>query len=72
MLDWLSSFGNFLNIIIEYFISFLRNTVEVVLLIYKGFYLVSQVIFFLPPQYKAILVIIISFAVIINIINFGG
>lgn len=72
MLEWFSSFGNFIVILINFLIAFFKNVVEIVTLIFKGFVYLTQIIVFLPVQYQAVLLALISFSVIVTVIHFGG
>lgn len=72
MLDWLASFGEFLTIIGDFLISFFTNVVELVLLVFKGFAFMSAIIVYLPIQYQAVILALVSFCVIRTIIHFGG
>lgn len=72
MLDWFKSFGDFLVSIIDFIVSFFNNVIEIVLLVFKGFNYLILVIAYLPLQYQAILIALLSFSVIITIIHFGG
>lgn len=72
MLEWLQSIGDFFISIGEFLVSFFTNVVEVVLLVFKAFVYVSQIIGFLPVQYQAIVLAFVSFSVIYAVIHFGG
>lgn len=72
MLDWLASFGDFLSNIIDFIVSFFTNVVELVLLVFKGFAYVTAIIVYLPIQYQAVMIALVSFCVIRTIIHFGG
>lgn len=72
MLDWLQSFGNFLTSIGDFLISFFKNVIELVSLVFKGFTYIMTIIVYLPTQYQAIIIAFISFTVIVTIVHFGG
>lgn len=72
MLDWLSSFGDFLSIMADFIISFFTNVVEIVILVFKGFAFMNAIIFYLPVQYQVVILAFVSFCVIRTIIHFGG
>lgn len=71
MLDWFSSFGNFLQSIISFIIDFFRSVIDVLILIFKAVFYVYAVINYMPLQYKAVLLAIVSFSVIVTIAHFG-
>lgn len=72
MLEFLNSFADFLQNVIEFIISFFTNVVEICVLVFKGFAYASAVIAYLPLQYQLILFALISYAVIVAILHFGG
>lgn len=72
MLDWLQSFGNFLLSIGDFLISFFKNVVELVNLVFKGFAYVALCIQYLPIQYQVVFLVLISFSVIVTVVHFGG
>lgn len=72
MLDWLQSFGNFFTSLGDFLVSFFRNVIEIVQLVFKGFAYIMQILAFMPVQYQAVLIAFISFSVIVTIIHFGG
>lgn len=72
MLDWLSSFGDTISYLIEFIIAFFKNTIEIVLLVFKGYTYIYTVMLFLPIQYRLVLLALISFSVIVTILHFGG
>lgn len=72
MLDWLTSFGDALIQIFDFIISFFKNVIEICILVFKGFAYATQVVAFLPIQYQAIVLAIVSYALIKTIIHFGG
>lgn len=72
MLDWLESFGNFLISIGDFLISFFRNVIEIVTLVFKALSYTSTILLYVPVQYKLILIALASYCVIVTIIHFGG
>lgn len=72
MLQWLESFGNFLISIGDFIISFFRNVIEIVTLVFKAALYVTQVIQYVPIQYKTILIAIVAYSIIVTVIHFGG
>lgn len=72
MLEWLESFGNTISAMIDFIISFFKNVVEMVILVFKGFAMINQVILYLPVQYQIVMLAFISFCVIVTILHFGG
>lgn len=72
MLEWLESFGNTISAMIDFIISFFKNVVEIVILVFKGFAMINQVILYLPVQYQVVMLAFISFCVIVTILHFGG
>lgn len=72
MLEWLESFGNTISAMIDFIISFFKNVVEMVILVFKGFAMINQVILYLPVQYQVVMLAFISFCVIVTILHFGG
>lgn len=72
MLDWLESFGNFLSTIIDFIVAFFKNVIELVQLVFKGFAFMLEVLAFMPVQYQVVFISLISFAVIVTIVHFGG
>lgn len=72
MLEWLESFGNFLISIGDFLISFFKNVVELVVLVFKGFAYVALCIQYLPVQYQVVFMALIAFSVIVTVVHFGG
>lgn len=72
MLDWLHSFGEFFISIGQFLVSFFRNVIEIVLLVFKAFAYVASIIPYMPVQYQAVLLALISYFVIVTIVHFGG
>lgn len=72
MLEWLESIGNFLSIIIDFIVAFFKNVIELVQLVFKGFAFILEVLAFMPVQYQVVFISLISFAVIVTIVHFGG
>lgn len=72
MLDWLQSIGDFLSTIIDFIVAFFKNVIELVQLVFKGFAFMLEVLAFMPVQYQVVFISLISFAVIVTIVHFGG
>lgn len=72
MLQWLKSIGDFLVMIIDFIVSFFQNVIEIVQLIIKGFGAIVTTMAYMPAQYSAFALALISFSVIVAIIHFGG
>lgn len=72
MLEWLQSIGDFLINIIEFIVSFFQNAVEICILVFKAFAFASVAITYLPLQYQAVILALVSYFVIRTIIHFGG
>lgn len=72
MLEWLESFGNFFSTIIDFIVAFFKNVIELVQLVFKGFAFMLEVLAFMPVQYQVVFISLISFAVIVTIVHFGG
>lgn len=71
MLDWLKTFGDLIVSISEFIISFFRNALELIQLIFKGYAYVALIIQYLPIQYQVVLSAFVSFSVIVTIVHFG-
>lgn len=72
MLEWFSSIGDFLVILIGMIVSFFRNVVELVVLVFKAYAYALGVLAFMPIQYRHVIIVLVSFSVIVAIIHFGG
>lgn len=71
MLDWLESFGNLIVQISSFIVAFFKNVIELVFLIFKGFGYMYTVMTYLPIQYKAVVIALVSFSVIVTVVHFG-
>lgn len=72
MLEWFESIGNFLISIGDFIVSFFKNVIEMVLLVFKAFAYTSAAIAFLPVQYQVAISVLIAFSLIVTILHFGG
>lgn len=68
----MQSIGDFLVNIGDFLVSFFKNVIELVSLVFKGFAFAQVAISYLPIQYQVVLIAIISFSVIVTIVHFGG
>lgn len=71
MLEWLETFGNFIVQIGEFVVAFFKNVIELIVLIFKGFGYMYTVTTYLPIQYKAVVIALVSFSVIVTVVHFG-
>lgn len=62
----------FLGVIVDFFISFVTNTLTVLQYILMGMQTAAAVIFYMPAIVKAAALAIVSYAIIVNILNKGG
>lgn len=72
MFDLLGNIVDFISTLVNFIISFFKNVIEMVQLVFKGFAYAIELFAFLPAQYQVSLVALVSFAVIVTILNFGG
>lgn len=72
MLEWMQSFGNFLISIGDFLISFFKNVIEIVTLVFKAFVYAGVVLTYIPIQYQVVLIAFVAYCVIVTVIHFGG
>lgn len=72
MLDWLASIGDFLVSVIDFIITFFTNAVEVCVIVFKGLAYATNALVFMPAPYGAAMMLLLSFAIIVTIVHFGG
>lgn len=72
MIEFFKAFSETIQYLIEFIVTFFTNVINMCILIYKGFSYASLAIAYLPLQYQVILFALISYAVIVAILHFGG
>lgn len=71
MLDWFQTIGELIITLCTFIVSFFKNVVELVVLIFKGFSYVATIILYLPVQYQVIILAFVSYSVIVTVVHFG-
>lgn len=71
MLDWLQTFGNFIQSIVSFIIDFLRGVIEILILLGKAFGYTWTIVNYLPLMYRTPLVVLLSVSLIVTIAHFG-
>lgn len=72
MINQLQNIIDFLGIVIDFFVSLVSNIVELCKLVFEGATVAIQIINYMPIQYRAILLALISYYVIYTVKNLGG
>lgn len=72
MLDFLKSFADTIVSLIEFVVSFVKNTIEICQKLFQSYDYAIAIFQYIPAPYKGILIILISYALIRAILHFGG
>lgn len=72
MFEFFDYLVNVITSAVDYFVSTLSMILEVILLMAKAVGAVGIVITFMPPIFQAVAGVVIAYAIVVNIIHFGG
>lgn len=72
MFDFFGDLMDFIGILIDFIISFFRDVIQLVSLVFKSFAYLGSILNFIPLQYKLVLTAILSYSLIMAVVHFGG
>lgn len=72
MFEFFDMLSGFIDTAVDFIVSFVKNVFMVITLIVQGFQTVSLVIIYMPTILQAVAMAVISYCIIVNLINKGG
>lgn len=72
MFEFFDMITGFIETIVNFIVSTVQNIITVILMIVQGFSSVSMVISYVPPQLRVVCLALISYCVVVNLLNKGG
>lgn len=72
MFEFFDYIVNVVTSAVDYFVSTLALILEVILLMVKAVGAVGMVVTFMPPVFQAVAGVVIAYAIVVNIVHFGG
>lgn len=72
MFKFFDAIGQFIGIIVDFVITTITNLINMITMIAKGYAAVSLAMFHMPTFLQVFAVAVISYCIIINLINKGG
>lgn len=71
MIEFLNNVSGLIEIVIDFFVNFFKNIIELLSLVFKGAVFIFQVVQYMPIQYKAVVIAFLAYCVIRTVANNG-